>query len=720
MKKIVSTLIFCFLFFLKILSQQCENVTVLGRWPDGPCETIALNEDIVVIGNGSSIKILDASDPDSLIQLSQLDCTGFVWDIYLFGDTAFIGTDYGILTVDISEPTLPEIISEYKTSGKVYQVFFQSDKLFFTEDSTLKIFTEPTISEYVIFASGRLAGFFIKDTLAYVNDGEEGLHIIDISDINEPEVLSVYQMSGNYSHGRVYVFDEIAYITAGGYFSGKVQLLDISNPYLPIELGYLYTEGDLGGSARDISINDTTIFITYMSDVGDGFIVANIADPSSPYVINEIQTDSPNEVIFYQNKLFISGDYLALRIYDVANVYSVFLINEYNTRGITYDIFAKDDLAFIANDKGGLRTINFEDFNNIYEIGFFDLYTTMNTTIRSVCVRRNLAYVASGRYYGGLRVVDVTIPQDPIELSYAPGSYGNSIVLENDFAFIADEGGMSIFDVSDSTNPQIIWQPIEHEDGVDIFVEDTLCVLTTRQYGTVDYYLSIYGISNLSSPVLLSKTYFPSGAAGVYIVENILYVACGGDGLQVFDITNPSSPVLISTYSQNSRVLKVSVVGDYAYITDWNNGLEILDITNLNEIVLKGYYRTRSAKNVFVRDSLIFLSEGSSGFSIIRNDLITKVIHYPVSIPQDFLLYQNYPNPFNPVTSIQYAISSRQFVTLKVYDILGSEVATLVDEEKPAGEYEVEFDASELPSGIYFYKLTAGEYNQTRKMLLLK
>jgi photosystem II stability/assembly factor-like uncharacterized protein len=88
--------------------------------------------------------------------------------------------------------------------------------------------------------------------------------------------------------------------------------------------------------------------------------------------------------------------------------------------------------------------------------------------------------------------------------------------------------------------------------------------------------------------------------------------------------------------------------------------------------------------------------------------------------PTGFKLEQNYPNPFNPTTSLQYTIDSRQFVTLKVFDLLGREVATLVNEEKPSGEYQVEFDGTNLPSGIYFYRLKAGQYSETRKMVLLK
>jgi len=88
--------------------------------------------------------------------------------------------------------------------------------------------------------------------------------------------------------------------------------------------------------------------------------------------------------------------------------------------------------------------------------------------------------------------------------------------------------------------------------------------------------------------------------------------------------------------------------------------------------------------------------------------------------PNTFSLFQNYPNPFNPTTSIEYRVGSSEYVTLKVYDVLGREVATLVNEEKLPGEYEIEFDGSQLSSGIYFYKLTSGNFIETKKMIYLK
>lgn len=89
-------------------------------------------------------------------------------------------------------------------------------------------------------------------------------------------------------------------------------------------------------------------------------------------------------------------------------------------------------------------------------------------------------------------------------------------------------------------------------------------------------------------------------------------------------------------------------------------------------------------------------------------------------VPEEFNLFQNYPNPFNPVTSIQYVVGSRSYVTLKVYDILGKEVANLLNEEKNAGKYGVTFDANGLSSGIYIYVLKAGSFIESKKMMLLK
>jgi gluconolactonase len=130
----------------------------------------------------------------------------------------------------------------------------------------------------------------------------------------------------------------------------------------------------------------------------------------------------------------------------------------------------------------------------------------------------------------------------------------------------------------------------------------------------------------------------------------------------------------------------------------------------------------------------LFITAGTNVYKI-RLAPITKVKDKGY-LPGNFKLYQNYPNPFNPTTKIRFTIASNssieesRVIKLKVYDILGNEVATLVNEEKPAGNYEVEFSSTSgtassgkshiLPSGIYLYQLIAGDFTQTKKLILLK
>jgi hypothetical protein len=99
---------------------------------------------------------------------------------------------------------------------------------------------------------------------------------------------------------------------------------------------------------------------------------------------------------------------------------------------------------------------------------------------------------------------------------------------------------------------------------------------------------------------------------------------------------------------------------------------------------------------------------------------VNEEFQFTNEIPTAFKLLQNYPNPFNPSTTIRYNIPQLSFVTLKVYDVLGNEIETLVNEEKPIGNYEIEFNANNLSSGIYFYQIKADSYVETKKMILLK
>jgi len=167
--------------------------------------------------------------------------------------------------------------------------------------------------------------------------------------------------------------------------------------------------------------------------------------------------------------------------------------------------------------------------------------------------------------------------------------------------------------------------------------------------------------------------------------------------------THQIANAVIDIYEANQLESPPSAYQWLGSTTTGSNGVFSFDITDPNVKAVSVTASTTAA--------------GTSSFAYFQ--IITDVENEGIK-PTEFFLYQNFPNPFNPSTSIQYAIGSRQYVTLKVYDILGNEVVTLVSEEKAGGTYKVDWNASNLPSGVYFYKLHSGGFLQTRKMILLK
>ena len=139
------------------------------------------------------------------------------------------------------------------------------------------------------------------------------------------------------------------------------------------------------------------------------------------------------------------------------------------------------------------------------------------------------------------------------------------------------------------------------------------------------------------------------------------------------------------------------------------------DGNHFNQSINSG---TNTAVSQDVADALYYASDHLP--VIAQFDFGPAVSVSDKTIISKFELSQNYPNPFNPSTTISYSIPKEQFVTLKIYNSIGQHISTLINENKPAGRYKINFDAEKYSSGIYFYRLTAGNYSSTRKMILLR
>jgi hypothetical protein len=179
---------------------------------------------------------------------------------------------------------------------------------------------------------------------------------------------------------------------------------------------------------------------------------------------------------------------------------------------------------------------------------------------------------------------------------------------------------------------------------------------------------------------------------------------------------------------QLQRILTTNNPAIFSFIREKDN-YRVFEIFNVTDqeitFTLQGNLYTGSYRDAFTNDSVYFsentemtllpwdyrVYEFGSGIILDQDDKI---------LANEFTLSQNYPNPFNPTTKINYSIPHSGDVQIKVFDILGNEIITLVDEYKIAGVYELTFDADNLPSGVYFYRMVTEGFSQSSKMILLK
>lgn len=253
------------------------------------------------------------------------------------------------------------------------------------------------------------------------------------------------------------------------------------------------------------------------------------------------------------------------------------------------------------------------------------------------------------------------------------------------------------------------WNKLDPVDAAESNRNNAIAVLQLKRNPFIDhpefvdriYSFATSNVRPVSADlnVLPSKVNFDSVSINNAASEQI-YIANSGSGQLVIDSIKISDPgftlnidnLSIAPYSSEKSSLQFNPDS----IKNYSATLKIYSNGGVKNVTLTGI--------------------GEDNTVNINDRIITPFV---------FSLNQNYPNPFNPSTNIQYTIGNRQFVSLKIYDVLGKEVAILVNEEKPAGSYEVEFYVAQdsrpaIASGIYFYRLQAGSYIETKKMILMK
>ena len=249
-------------------------------------------------------------------------------------------------------------------------------------------------------------------------------------------------------------------------------------------------------------------------------------------------------------------------------------------------------------------------------------------------------------------------------------------------------------------------------------------------YSAVKYPTGIVGLTRLNGEGCICHNLEPDSTVFVWI--------SGPDSLQpgqiaAYRLFLSGGPKVKGGYNAAVRFGSLAAVDSFSKIIDSELTHAFPKSFDSQDTIIWEFEYT--APDTTVSDTIYSVAMSVNGDEIptdadkwnFGNNFVVNVVS-PVKVENEtalasmgFELKQNYPNPFNPSTKVQYQVSVNSFVTLKVYDILGSEVASLVNEYKPAGSYEVEFTVNDsFAGGVYYYRLESAQYIQTKKMILLR
>jgi hypothetical protein len=675
-------------------SQTNWNTELLGRWAEGTCDAVEVDENYIYVGNGSYIDVYEDSEEPGFI--ARLETPGIIRDILRVGDYLYVADEeYGLRIFNVSNINNPSETGFLLLPSYTQKLIFRDNIIYSANASGgLKIINveDPTNPFELSSYQASVNDLDIKDNYIFITDGS-AFSVLDISDASNP-IFIKRVIVGDFCYGLAIQNDNLFVLT-----QWTTAIFSIVDPTIP---EYKYLTGEIYGKL--ISINNDYAFITNNNEIK----IVNISISDTLFLVNQFSTYGWKESIrFKGNDMYIADKYnglVIININDIHNpIYEYHIPSAYNTNYI----FADQNFAYVSDM--GLRIIDIRDPSNPQRVGTFQtIYGT-----DQIYKKDNLIFLVDSNI-GGLRIIDVAYPNYPLELSqiispiniYSLGVYQN-------YLYLAQWDSISIWDITGPHYPIHINTISLSDFCWEFIIEDSLLIASI---GAGE--LKIYSLTNPGNPNLISV--YPTEHEVQYIATQENYIIGGTyAGFEVIDISNPILPNQVCFYS-TPNMYDLAAGNNYLYIAFAETGIKVYDVHNISNPQEVGYYDTKGiAWSVDCWDDKIFVADSRYGMPIIRNTLITNVNDQQAS-PSEFQLSQNYPNPFNPSTKIKYSIPQSSNVELKIYDLLGNEMETLVNEEKVVGTYEIKWYAQNLPSGVYFYQLKAGQFIETKKMLLLK
>jgi len=727
-KLILTLLLFTMALVSTIAAQDVMNVTMVGNYGKGEGSTKAVFAagSIAYFGVGNKIKIMSFSDPANPQIIGAIEVSDLVEDLVR---TSINSTNYLVAVggeklwlINVQNPTLPSLASSTSLEGG--------------------------------FGEGvGTSGYY-----AYVAAGGKGLQVYDISAPATPSKISEID-SLEWSEG-LSVVSPYVYVASGG----RTHIIDINNPAALVYKGQIQATG----WHQNVGVRSG---YAYVCDWDNSLQVFNVTDPANPSFVTSLDVGrGSNKIIFDGNYGYLSVADTGLAIINVTNLSSPTLEYILNTPGTPRSVsFGAITIGgqpkghiYVADHDGGLRVVNVSTPSAPVESGAVEIQSAASGDAYACFVESGRLYVAYGS--AGVRVLDLSSLSAPALIGeFDTDGDARGIVVINGIAYVADrDNGVVVIDFTNPASPNLIrtFKTARARyislSGNHVYVaaDVAMVVIDATNPADPDSVMSensiggesvgsgsgivavsnwsqvgLYDASNPAGPVLTSNLndfintndWHGVGAGAIAIEANHAFIV-NADTLRIFDLSNLGVPVAKGKIGISEEWDgAVSVSDNFAYVADGSGGLRIMDVEDIMTPQEVGYYDGPStARGVYSAEGYAYVAEMDGGVTIYRNELYTDITPAEEGIPGEFRLGQNYPNPFNPGTKISFSLPVSGQASLKVFNILGQEIQTLINERMNAGKHDIQFDASHLANGLYFYKLEMDGYSAVRKMILIK
>ncbi|NOY96724.1 MAG: T9SS type A sorting domain-containing protein [Chlorobi bacterium] len=694
--------IFLFVLFYSQIYSQTNNCSLLGRWANGHTMCVATQNNVAFIGNGCYLTLVDISTPDTPVEISNFLLPNMVQGVTVNGNYAYVADGQeGLFIIDISDKNNPGQVGNLKTYNLCTKPFYSNNFVYLMyEEAGLVIIDVSTPSlptQVSSLSNANITDIYVEGDFAYIPSKTSGLFIYDISDRAAPAYIGTISGEG-YMRSAV-VRDDTAFIGDGA----KLSIYDVTDKTAPQKLSSIDCVAD------NLVLEGDTIFAigTYQNlttvDVGD------TAQPKVTGSFSSTNFSQTKNIAVSGKNILVADAQHGLYIIDATNHSSMTEVGKIITAGPYYtDVVVTDDHAFMSDFSNGLFILDLSNLDSITRISNLNPATKANDNFRCLALQGNYVYLGA---YTGLFIIDVSNLEKPTLVNKIEAIGVKHINVLGNYAYVTFgmHGGLKIIDISDPLNPVETGSLPGRAYAID--VRDSLAYVV----GANEEGFSIVSISDPYDPKVISYSAIDriSFARDIFVKGDFAYTC--GHGLNITDISDPKNPKVVSMLGGNFWSTIAVIDGD-AYV-GYNDGLLTINIFDPENPEIIGKYETANTyvSELFANETVIYLTEAYNGMYVLNNNFPTGIENLKET---GVALFQNYPNPFKNQTTIDYQLPKLANVSLKIYDVMGREIETLVSGNRAAGKYSIQWNGKNLGGQQLFYRLKVDDGTViTKKMV---